>query len=152
MKRTDLIGTLFWLALGILLCLWSPSYGIWMRGKPSSGFFPFLMGLLLILLSLILLVRVKRLHSTTQQVPSSFPSGGWKRVTAALLILASSAFVFNPFGCTLTVFLLVIAYMRGVGSQSWKTTLLAAFFSALGVYLVFILLLQQPLPRGFLGV
>ena len=42
--------------------------------------------------------------------------------------------------------------MAGAGLQSWKRILLVAFFSALGVYLVFVLLLQQPLPRGFLGL
>ncbi len=152
MKQKDLVGALFWLALGILLCLWSSIYEIWAMGKPGSGFFPFLMGVLLILLSLILLVQAKKLRSPAEKVTSSFVSGGWKRVTAALLILASSAFLFNPLGCTLTVFFLVIAYMRGVGSQGWKATLLAAFFSALGVHLLFILLLKQPLPRGFLRI
>jgi hypothetical protein len=42
--------------------------------------------------------------------------------------------------------------MRGVEPQSWRATLLTALFSALGINLVFDLLLKQPLPHGFLRI
>jgi len=42
--------------------------------------------------------------------------------------------------------------MKGVEPQSWKRILLTALLTSVGVYVVFILLLEVQLPRGFLGV
>jgi hypothetical protein len=47
---------------------------------------------------------------------------------------------------------MIILLMWGPALRSWKTILLVAFISAIGVYLVFVLLLKQPLPRGILGI
>jgi len=47
---------------------------------------------------------------------------------------------------------MILLLMKGAEWQSWKRILLTAFLTTLGVYIVFVLLLEQPLPRGFLGV
>jgi hypothetical protein len=55
-------------------------------------------------------------------------------------------------GYLLTFFFLSMFLMIIAGLKSWKQIALVAFFTALGVYIFFVLLLKQPLPTGFLGV
>ena len=152
MKYAHFIGVIFWLAVGLLLSLWSLSYNIGTLTQPGPGFYPLGLGSLLIFFSLILLGQGIRSSLTTKKVSPFSVSGGSKRVAYAVLILLLLAFFFETIGYLITFFLLIMLLMAGAGLRNWKRILLVAFFSALGVYLVFILLLQQPLPRGFLGV
>jgi hypothetical protein len=79
-------------------------------------------------------------------------TGGWKKVVYTVSIMLLGTFLFEPLGYLLTFFLLLILLIRGAGPQRWRTTLLIAFFSALSVYLIFVLLLKQQLPKGLLGI
>jgi hypothetical protein len=152
MKYAHYIGVIFWLAVGLLLSLWSLSYNIGTLSQPGPGFYPLGLGILLIFFSLILLGQGIRSSPETKKTPPFSVSGGWKRVAYAVLILLLLTFLYERIGYLLTFFLLIMLLMAGAGPQSWRRIILVALFSALGVYLVFVRLLQQPLPRGFLGV
>ena len=151
-KYTDLISGLFWLGIGLLLSIWSTRYQIGSLIQPGPGFLPLALGLLLILLSLILVGKGITSSRIVQTVPTPSLFGGWKKIVYTVLILTLGAFFFERVGYLLTFFLLIILLMRGAGSQNWKKAFLVAFCSALGVYLVFVLLLEQQLPRGLLGI
>jgi hypothetical protein len=151
-KKKDLIAGLFWLGIGLLLSIWSMSYPIGTLIQPGPGFLALALGILLILLSLIVLVRAIASSFAVREAPLSSPFGGWKKIAFTVLVLILGAFFFERVGYLLTFFLLVIFLMRGAGSQSWKKIFLVAFCSVLGIYLVFVLLLEQPLPLGILGI
>lgn len=152
MKFSDLTGGIFGLVIGLLLSIWSMSYKIGSFVQPGPGLYPLVLGMLLIFFSIIFLIQGIR-SSAAMRKMSLFPiSGGWKKVAYTVLILLLATFFYETIGYLLTFFLFMMLLMKGAGSQTWKRALLVAFFSALGVYLVFVLLLRQPLPRGFLGV
>lgn len=152
MKYSNLISGIFWLTFGFLLSFWSTRYQIWSLTEPGSGFFPLALGLLLILFSTILLLQAKKSSLAPQKILPSYTRGGSKRVGYTFLILFLGNFLFEKIGCLFTIFLMIIFLMYGAGSRSWKTILLVAFFSVVGVYLVFVLLLKQLYPRGPLGI
>jgi putative tricarboxylic transport membrane protein len=149
--RSDSVAATFWLVIGLLFSIWSATYPIGDLYHPGPGFVPLILGVLLIGFSLNLLRTARRSHSPQKVAFSSTP-GQWKKVayTASILILA--AFLLETIGCLLTIFLLIALLMRGVEPQSWRATLLTAFFSALSIYLVFGVFLKQPLPQGPLGI
>ncbi len=149
MKHRDLIGGLFWLAVGILLSFLSTQYTVGNIVEPGPGFLPLILGILLIFLALVLLIGA-RMSSSEGKVASS-GGGGWKRVSYAVLVLIVTAFFFEKVGYLITFFLLMLLLMIGAGGQSWKRIFVTALCSAVGVYVVFVLLLEQPLPRGLLG-
>jgi len=153
MKYPDLISGLFWLLIGLVLSLWALTYQIGSLTQPGPGYLPLALGILLILLSVILLIGRSRKGSRPKQ-PVSFSSstGGWKKVVYTVLVLGLAAFFFETLGYLLTFFLLIAFLMKGTVGQSWRKVLLTALLTTAGVYVVFILLLEQPLPRGFLGV
>ena len=152
MKYAGLIGAIFWLAIGMALSIYSTRYEIGSLVQPGPGFFPLGLGMLLTLLSLgVALGQVKR-FSLDAARPAPPGERGWKKVAYTVSILAVAALFFERAGYLLTFFLLVLLLMRVAGGQSWKRIFLVAFGAALGVYTVFVLLLEQPLPRGLLGV
>ena len=155
MKYSNFISGLFWLFIGLLLSVWSlTTYEIGRLTHPGPGYLPLALGIILILLSLILLIAQwkKRTSPTKRPVLSSTTPGGWKKIVYTVLVLAVTAFFFETLGYLLTFFILIVLLMKGAAYQSWKRILLTAFLTTLGVYLIFVLLLEQPLPRGLLGV
>ncbi len=148
MKHRDLMSGLFWLAVGILLTVLSTSYTVGNIVEPGPGFLPLILGILIIFLSLIVLIGARK--SSSEGNVASSGEGGWKRVSYAVLVLIVLAFFFEKIGYLITFFLLMLLLMIGAGGQSWKRILLTALFSAVGVYVVFVLLLEQPLPSGLL--
>ena len=151
-KHKDLIGGLFWLGVGILLSLWATRYSIGSLTLPGPGSLPLVLGLILILLSIIVIARGILTSRVTGGDSPSFLLTGWKKGVYTVVILLLGAFFFERLGYLLTFFLLIVFLMRGAGAQSWKRTVLVAICSALGVYLVFVRLLEQPLPLGLLGI
>jgi len=154
MRRRDIVSGLFWLSIGIGLSVWTlTSYEIGRLTQPGTGYLPLWLGILLILLSLILLVaQIKKSPGARQAVPPPARSGGWKKAVYTILVLIVAAFFFERVGYLLTFFCLIVLLMKGVEPQSWKRILLTALLTSVGVYVVFILLLEVQLPRGFLGV
>ncbi len=150
-KSREWVGGLFWLIVGLVLSIWSSHYRVGNIIKPGPGFFPLGLGLLLILFALILIVKQTRKTSAVPQTPSFVP-GGWRRVAYVVSILLVSTFAFEHLGVLVTFFLLVIFTMRWAGSQTWRRSLLTGIFSVLGIYLVFVVVLKQQLPCGFLGM
>ena len=149
--RNDLVAVAFWLGVGLSFSVWSATYPIGSLYRPGPGFVPLILGILLIVLSLVLFKNAKRSRSFQKGTFSSSP-GGPKKVVYTALILILAAFLFETIGYLFTIFLLVAFLMRAVEPQSWRATLLTAFSAASAIYLVFDLLLKQPLPRGPLGI
>jgi len=152
MKCTDLVSGLFWLMIGLLLSFCSLTYQIGSFIQPGPGFLPLGLGLLLIFLScILLLVHEKKVSPIGQKGLSSLFSG-WRRLAYTVLVLLVTIFLFEQIGSLFTVFLLVFFSMLVTGPRNWRTPLIVALLSALGIYMVFILLLKQELPRGPLGI
>lgn len=153
MKQRDIASGVFWLVIGLGLSLWTlTSYEIGRLTQPGPGYLPLVLGIILLLLSLILLVgQIKKTPGAGQAVLPATPSGGWKKVVYAVSVLMAAAFLFERVGYLLTFFVLIVLLMKGVGRQSWKRILLTALLTTLGVYIVFVRLLEVQLPRGFLG-
>jgi Na+/melibiose symporter-like transporter len=153
MRHQNLIGGIFWLMIGLLLSVWSTRYRIGGLLQPGPGFLPFILGLILIILSLFLLMRgVKEYITAAQEAPIPSLSRGWTKVAYTVLILLLATFLFEKIGYLFTISLLIFFLMWGVTSKTWRTILLVALLSTLCIYFLFVLLLKQQLPRGPLGV
>jgi len=153
MKYAELISAIFWLILGLALAIWSTKYQIGSIGNPGPGLYPLGLGLLLIFFSCILLIGwAKKPLISIQVAASFFPEGGRTKVGYSVLILLLASFLFEEMGYMITIFLFMVLLQLGSELRSWKRALLVALLSALGVYVVFVRLLEQPLPTGLLGM
>jgi putative tricarboxylic transport membrane protein len=148
MEKNRIAG-LFWLVLGVFFSIWSTSYEIGSPLQPGTGFYPFILGLLLILLSIILLLGQRK--RSQEEMSTSLQFSGRKKIVYIILILTFAGLFFEKIGYLLTFFLLIFLLMIGTTSRSWKQIFLIAFFSVAAIYIVFVLLLKQPLPLGLIG-
>ena len=150
MKHKNLIAGIFWLCLGILFSLWATSYNIGSITQPGPGFLPLILGILIAVFALIILAQGWKADPAKEKAVSFSLPAGWKKIAYVILVLLFTAFAFEKVGYLITVFLLIALLMLGKGLRSLRKAILTALLTALGVYLVFILLLEQPFPRGIL--
>lgn len=152
MKYSDLISGIFWLIIGLVLSFWASKYPIGSLKNFGPGLFPLVVGILLAFCSLILLLgKKKKPFLIIKGRISSYRPGGLKNVAYTILILIVASFLFEKIGYVLTFFFLMIFLMLEVDLKNWKKIFIFAFFVVLGVYFIFVLLLKQPLPHGFVS-
>ncbi|MBI2998352.1 MAG: tripartite tricarboxylate transporter TctB family protein [Deltaproteobacteria bacterium] len=152
MKYSEIIGGIFWLLFGITFTVLATGYQIGSVTQPGPGFLPLGVGVLLIVFSLVLLGQgVNCFKNIEKVVPFSKP-GGLRKVGYIASILLVLAFLFEKMGFLITVFLLVALSMLEAEFKSWKKIVFMALVTTIGAYILFVLLLSQQLPRGFLGM
>jgi hypothetical protein len=150
--KRDLVSGIFWLCIGLLLSVWAYTYHIGMLTQPGPGFLPLALGGLITLFSIVLIGSALKRATEEGETSASMFGGRWKKVLSTILVLVVAGLFFEKVGYLLTFFFLSMFLMIIAGLKSWKQIALVAFFTALGVYIFFVLLLKQPLPTGFLGV
>ena len=118
--------------------------------RPGAGFFPTLMALALMLLSLLLVIPRSKKEKEKQPIAG-------KSIIRLLTVLAGllTYFLFLEYlGFIVMSFLLMAFLFMAFGSQRWQRWHIAAFraFIAVGLaYLLFDILLEGNLPKGVFG-
>ncbi|MBI2999657.1 MAG: tripartite tricarboxylate transporter TctB family protein [Deltaproteobacteria bacterium] len=152
MKYSEIIGGIFWLVFGSVFTILATGYQIGSVTQPGPGFLPLGVGLLLIVFSLVILAQgLNSLKNIEQVIPFSKP-GGLKKVAYIASILLVLGFFFEELGLLITVFLLLALSMVVAELKSWKRIVFMAVVTTVGIYILFVLLLSQQLPRGFLSI
>lgn len=142
-KTFDRIAAITFLAVGALFMVESlriskSAYG----SAVGPNVFPFLLGLILVLLSIKLLFETaKYAHSESEKLPLQY-----KKFFIILLAAVFYAAFLETVGYVITTFVfLVIGFQAMEKGGLWKSVLFAACFS-LGVYGLYVKLLQGTLP------
>jgi len=137
----------FLLGIGVFLITQAPGLGYEDRGAPGPGYFPFWVGVLLVVLSAawgIVELRAP-LHSQAEQ--DLDPRGVWRalRIIVALIVLAA---IFQPVGYNLSVlaFMLFLTFTMGQGKGKAWVNVVVSLAASFGVYLAFEKLLGVTLP------
>ncbi len=154
MKNRDLVSSLFLLAFGLFICIFSLKYGVGRLGAPGPGFLSLLSGFILIILSSILLIStVKKEKKAEKQAANFFPEKDSLRKTSiSVLILLAYSIVLESLGFVVTTLLFMLFVLRFVESQSQKTTVIAALLATVFSYLLFVSMLKSQMPKGILGI
>lgn len=130
---TALLG-LFWAVVGVA------QYGWWVDGRPTSGFFPVIVGVLLAAVSILAVVNEFRHERPLFAVSHLYP------VLAAVgVVLGALLIGFFP-ALTLYTFLWLKLYER----YDTRFSLLTTAVTIGAMYGVFSLWLRVPFPRGLI--
>lgn len=146
-KEPDYLSGLFMFFLGTALCLSSWQIGLGSLSKPGAGFMPFLVGLTLAFLSLILVVRVYLNNGG----PPWKISIKWNKILYALALMVAYGLLIERIGLILVTFLFITLMMKYMGSLSWLKSLLGGITSSLASYVLFVFLLRTQIPYGVRG-
>jgi len=151
-RERDVTSSLFWILIGILFCIGGVHYGIRRSGIPGPGFLPFVSGLILVALSLILLVsRVLKVPGEADPKVEPLPGGqALRRILIVLGALCLYVLILEPLGFVLTTFLFMIVVLR-LEPRRWSFIIPVAMGATIFFFLLFKILLRVPLPSGLLG-
>jgi putative tricarboxylic transport membrane protein len=117
-----------------------------LRG-PGSGFFPNVVAIGLMVLSLVLIIR-----GSKEEEGISFSARAALRILFVFLALIAYSFTLDYLGFLIVSFLLVTYLFRAFGSKKWYMAFAWAFVFVAVAYLLFDTLLEGNLPKGILGV
>jgi len=116
---------------------------------PRSGLFPLLDAIFIMTMSLIQLARSFNAEKARLDQTEPFPKGAnLHRVAAVALALIIYALCLRFLGYLICTAGLMAVVVRLLGMRGWVKVALAAIFTALISYCLFVSALEVPLPRG----
>jgi putative tricarboxylic transport membrane protein len=151
-RVVDQIFNLFWILFGIGICIQSIRHQLWSPIGPGSGFIPFLTGLLIGAIGILLFLDERTKRSTREGSGKFWEDRtAVKRVLYLVGSLCLMAFLLLKLGFLLTSVLITIMMIRIVEPKKWGTVISTALLSCSLIYLLFQFLMQIKLPKGLLG-
>jgi len=153
LKRDELIGGILIFLFGAVTAYLSLRMPVGTFRAAGSGLFPLGLGILLMSLSILLLIKVYvqgkliREKKPLSEVPRSV-----KQVILFMGAIALATLLFKQLGYPLMWFLLLFALLRILGVRRWAYNLSLSLLTATGAYFLFVLWLQIPLPKGWIGL
>jgi putative tricarboxylic transport membrane protein len=148
-QESDLKASLVFLALGVWACVEANRLGFGSIHAPEPGFFPWLGGLALSGLSLVLFAQAWRGRGTAS--PGKPQRGEWTRptiLTGALLLYVP---LLEPVGYPVATTALCVVALWILGARRWSVTLCVSAGLAAGSFLLFRRVLGVELPAGILA-
>jgi putative tricarboxylic transport membrane protein len=149
-NRGDIIGSVVLILIGIGVVIGSIRLHVGTPLMPQPGFFPFLGGLLLVGLSLVLLVQgwMGRNKAPRQTGETTF--GEWRRPLILVVSMGVYTAVLETLGYVLPTTALAAVILRVLGVTSGKALILTSVGLSVGTYYLFGRILGIDLPAGVL--
>lgn len=133
------------LCLGYLFFVWKMDE-LGSVNEPGAAFFPAVLGMLGLATSLKLLLTSMLAPADGKAV--NIPKPGLLR----FLIYLAASLLFIPFfenlGANIAIFMLVLVLTKVLGAKGWVRPVALASASSAVAYLLFVVMLEVPLPRG----
>jgi putative tricarboxylic transport membrane protein len=146
------VFNLFWVLLGIGICIQAVRHQLWSPDGPGSGFIPFLTGLLIGGAGFLLFLEELAKSPERKETGKFWENPvALKRVLYLVGSLCVMAFLMPRLGFLLTSTFASILMIRVIEPKKWVTVVSTSVLSCLLIYALFRFLIQIRLPKGFLG-
>lgn len=145
-RKVEIGVALLCILLGFITIYGSIKVGIgWGPEGPKSGFFPFYIGVIIVLASLANLAEI----FIDKSEDRLFAEWGQLRQVMSVLIPTTIYAVSIPYlGIYLASFILISGFMKWLGKYPWTITLAVAIGTPLALYMFFEKWFLIPLPKG----
>jgi len=145
-RQVEIGVTIFTAVFGLVVIIGSLQVGIgWGVEGPKAGFFPFYIGLFIVLASAVNLVRAFP-EVTREQVFADY--GQLKAVFSVLVPTTVYVVLVTYIGIYVSSVLLIALFMRWLGKFGWITVLAVAIGVPVLIYFTFERWFLVPLPKG----
>ncbi len=146
MKNTgDVVGSFILFCLGIGAVIGAIRLQVGSPTEPQPGFFPFLGGISLIVLSSIIFLKGR-----TAQSQKKVAFGDVGRPALLLVVMIVLVGVLDSLGYVIGTFIASGLILRILNVKSWRVLLLTSLCLSIGTYILFDKLLGIELPVGIL--
>ena len=140
---TNLVVALLVVALGAAALVGSLSLGAGSAGSPGSGTWPLVLSVTIVVLGLVLAATARGTTDTER-----FSSASWL-VLAGLVTMVAFVAVIDVIGFEIPAGLLAFVWLRFLGGESWRTSVITSVGVVIAFYLVFVAALSVPIPHLF---
>ena len=152
MRKAEIWVSLAFMLLGIIVIADSIRLGfMWGMSGPEAGFFPFYLGVGVVISSLIVFSNNFTLYRKEGAGKPLMPPGALKSILWVVIPSTGMVIIMELVGLHIAAALFLGFYMRVVGKIGWVTTLLVSIISPLSLYITFDKLFLIPLPQGLWG-
>ena len=154
MKKSELVGGLVWLLLGIGIAIGSVRLNLTYANNLGPGFFPFLSGLILGIFGLILILSSIFEKPEGKQEPDIkkvWLHEHWKTFFYTLTALFGYAVLLETLGFVTVTFIFLFFLFKITQSKKWLAPALLSVSAVTISYLIFCLWLRCPFPTGILN-
>ena len=140
---TNLVIALVVVVLGGAALAGSLSLGVGRLSAPGPGTWPALVSAALIILGIVLAARARQTNDAER-----FTSTG-VLVLAAVASMAVFVALVGVIGFELPTALLAFVWLRLLGHESWRTSIVISLATTIGFYLLFVAALDVTIPHMF---
>jgi putative tricarboxylic transport membrane protein len=130
-------------ALGVAALIGASSLGIGGASQPGPGLWPLVVSVLLVVLGVALLLGARRSSDAEK-----FSRGSWL-VLAGLASMVGFVAVIEVIGFEIPAALLSFVWLRFLGREGWRMSIITSLVVVAGFYLVFVAALGVPIPHLF---
>lgn len=137
----QLVSAVVVIALGVGAAVLAHGYGLGSLRRPGPGLWPFAVSVMIVLLGVVLLVIGRTLDDAEKFTRASFLVlvGGATFVGLGLLL--------PSIGFEIPAVALCIVWLRFLGGESWRSTIVISLCTTAAFYLLFLYALKIPLPH-----
>jgi len=140
---TNLVVAVMVIALGAVALLGSFSLGAGSARDPDTGTWPLLISIVLVLLGIGLLFTVRGTSDAER-----FSGSSWL-VLAGLATMVAFVAVIGVIGFEIPAALLAFVWLRFLGHESWRSSIITSLAVVVAFYLIFVAALSVPIPHLF---
>lgn len=151
MKRYQIGSAVFLLLFGAIICWEARKLDMGRIVKPGPGFFPFWLGIALVIVSLALFIHLRR-RSIEKTAEGLWQGLRWEKIFGTLGVLLLYAFSLEWLGYIIATILLMLFLFRAIEPQRWPVAIFGSIVTSLITYALFKLWLQVQLPMGLWGM
>jgi hypothetical protein len=130
-------------ALGIAGLAMSAAMGIGTPERPEAGMWPFIISVVMVVLSVALLLFGRKTLDA-----EAFSSSSWQ-VAAGVGTLIGFVLVIGAAGFEIPTLLLTFFWLRFLGKETWRMSTLLSLIVTAAFYLIFVVALSVPIPHLF---
>ena len=147
------MGALVLLFLGVAVCFEARELRIGRISNPGAGFFPFWLGIGLVVCTGVLITKFIRSAGKKSSDDSGFWKGiAWGKVLLVVIGMLLYAFLLEPLGYLIATSFLMIFLFKTTESQRWLSVVVWSVAVSILTYVLFKVWLEVQFPVGFLGI
>ena len=152
MRKADIIVALGLMLVGFIVLADTIRLGFgWGMSGPEAGFFPFYMGLGIVLCTFFIVLRGIKIFKKEGTGKPLIVKGGLTQILWVLIPAAGMVLLSELIGLHLATVVYLAFYMGVVGKMHWAKVILLSVLVPLVIYILFDKIFLIPLPEGFWG-
>lgn len=140
---TNVLTAVAVVVLGVAALIGASSLGTGTASQPGPGLWPLVISVLLVVLGVALLLGALRTADAEK-----FSRSAWL-VLAGLATMVGFVAVIEMIGFEIPAALLCFVWLRFLGREGWRMSIITSLVVVAGFYLVFVAALRVPIPHLF---